>query len=41
MLSFIRDFWSSECGATAVIAGLMMPLMVGFAGLAIDVGHVS
>lgn len=43
-ITSIRDlacqFWKSRSGATALIAGLTVPMMLGFAGLAIDVGHV-
>ncbi|MFO0997099.1 MAG: TadE/TadG family type IV pilus assembly protein [Alphaproteobacteria bacterium] len=39
-LSFVRRFWSARSGATAVLAAVTVPMVVGFAGVAVDVGHV-
>ena len=36
----IKKFWKDQLGVTAVLVGLMLPVLVGFLGLALDLGHV-
>ena len=36
----IRRLWRSERGITAVTVALMLPVILGFSGLSIDVGHI-
>ncbi len=35
----LRNLWRSDRGFAAVILAILMPVIVGFSGLAIDVGH--
>jgi hypothetical protein len=37
---FLGRFWRNRRGATAVIVGLLLPVIIGMAGFVIDVGHM-
>ncbi|MGA7577368.1 MAG: pilus assembly protein TadG-related protein [Desulfobaccales bacterium] len=35
-----KKFWKNQRGSMAVLVGVMLPVLVGFLGLALDFGHV-
>ena len=37
----LRNFWSDQRGVSAVVVGLMIPVLVGLAGFTVDVGHLA
>ena len=36
----IKKFWKNQKGGMAVLVGIMLPVLAGFLGLALDLGHV-
>ena len=39
-ISFVRGLWGDRRGSIAIVAGVSMPLLLGFGGLAIDMGNL-
>src|SRR5271163_1463357 len=37
----LRNLWSDQRGASAVVVGLMIPVLVGLAGFTVDIGHLA
>ena len=37
----LRNLWSDRRGASAVVVGLMIPVLVGLAGFTVDIGHLA